>query len=144
MQNTWLLVANGSGGRLFNREGRHLSLVAEFTHPEGRSKRADLASDRPGSFHGSGAGPGSYMQATDPKSHEMEHYAQRLVETLEHGRTGNRFAELELVAPPHLHGLLRKTMPAQLSKMVVTDIEKDYTAIAERDLLDTLGGQLLH
>lgn len=144
MKNTWLLVANGSEARLFETEFRpkSLTLLQEYTHPESREKGNELASDRPGHFLGDagvgGATHGAFNESTDPKEYEMERFAGELVKALEAGRLANSFQHLIVTASPHFHGLLNKQMNSHLSKLVDRHINKDYTSLKEKELLERL------
>jgi protein required for attachment to host cells len=140
MQNSWVLVANGSQARIFNMDGakKNITLIKEFNHPESRMKTDQLSSDRSGNFNGSNIGSGSYTEATDPKSYEMERFALELAKSLEEGRATNKFGKVVLVASPHFLGLLKQNMGEQLGKAVSHTVQKDYTAINERDMLEQL------
>ncbi len=142
---TWLLVANGSEARLFETESRPktLKLLQSFEHPESREKGADLNTDRAGMYHGDtavgrGTIQGSMAESTDPKEVEMERFALELVDTLDHGRTTNKFNNLIIASSPHFHGLLNKKMNHQLEKLVDRHINKDLTAYREAELLERL------
>jgi len=137
MQNSWVLVANGSQARLFNLDQakKNITLLKEFEHPESRMKTDKLSSDRSGNFGGSNIGSGSFNEATDPKSYEHERFAMELAKTLDEGRAANKFEKVVLVASPHFLGLLKQNMSDQLGKTVSHTIQKDYTAIHDRDML---------
>jgi hypothetical protein len=85
MSITWVMVANASQAKLFSNTGpqRGLTLIKELLHPESREKTSNLVSDRSGS--NAGTGHGAFMQATDPKHHEAERFAQELTRELEQG-----------------------------------------------------------
>jgi len=139
MNATWVLVANGSEARLFEKkhDPKHLSLIKEFNHPESRDKGHDLASDRPGHFNGeiSKAAHGSFTEATSPKQYEVERFAKILTDELDAARNKNRYNQLILVSSPHFHGLLNGHMNEHVAKMVDQHIEKDYTDLKAEELL---------
>lgn len=144
MKNTWLLVANGSEARLFETEFRPktLNLLQEITHPESREKGAELASDKSGHFQGDastgGSTQGSFSEPIDPKEYEMERFAGELVKVLETGRNTNRFQHLIVASSPKFHGLLNKKMNGHISKLVDKHINKDFTSLKEKELLERL------
>jgi len=141
MQNSWVLVANGSQARLFNMDGpkKSITLVKEFAHPESRMKTDKLSSDRSGHYMSGGTqGSGSFQEATDPKTYELERFAMELAKSLDEGRAANKFGDVVLVASPHFLGLLKQNMSDQLGKIVSLTIQKDYTAVNERDMLDQI------
>ena len=145
MQNSWVLVANGSQARLFDMDEKkkQLTLIKEFAHPESRMKTEQLSSDRSGHYMSGGTqGSGSFNEATDPKSYEMERFAMELAKSLDEGRASNKFGSTVLVASPHFLGLIKQNMSDQLGKTVSHTIQKDYTAINDRDMLAQLKAHL--
>lgn len=141
MKNTWLLVANGSEARLFETEFRPktLTLLQDYKHPESREKGSELASDRPGHYLGdAGASHGAFNEPTDPKEYEMERFAGELVKNLEAGRLANSYQHLIIASSPKFHGLLNQQMNGHLTKLIDKHINKDYTSLNERELLERL------
>ena len=142
MNTTWVLIANGSEARLFEKKNdpKLLSLIKEFSHQESRDKGHDLASDRPGHFNGeiSKAAHGSFTEATSPKQYEAERFAKILSDELDAARNKNRFKNLIVVSSPHFHGLLNGHMNEHVAKMVDKHIEKDYTALKAEELLEKI------
>ena len=146
---TWLLVANGSEARLFETEARPktLKLLQSFEHQESREKGADLNTDRAGMYRGDtatgrGTIQGSMAETTDPKEHEMQRFALKLVDVLEQGRTANHFDNLIIASSPKFHGILNQKMNGQLEKLVDRHINKDLTSFSEVELLDGVLGDL--
>ena len=139
MATTWVLVANASEARLFQRQkaGQGLELIKEFSHPESRAKGIELASDGPGHFQSSGA-RGAFADTTTPKEYEAERFSMELVKALEAGRVANSYQRLVLVASPHFYGLLNSHMGSQISAMVDIHLSKDYTKLAAKELYDQL------
>lgn len=142
MNTTWVLIANGSEARLFEKKNDPtlLSLIKEFSHQESRDKGNELASDRPGHFNGeiSKAAHGSFTEATSPKQYEAERFAKILSDELDAARNKNRFKNLIVVSSPHFHGLLNGHMNENVAKMVDKHIEKDYTALKAEELLEKI------
>lgn len=143
MPNTWLVVANASQASIYQTEQRPktLALVKEYLHPPSREKGEELASDRPGHFQGEAVGMegtthGAFNEPTDPKAFEHERFAIELAKELDAGRTANSYKNLIIVASPRFHGLLNKSMNAHVSAMVGQHIQKDYTALSEKELLE--------
>jgi protein required for attachment to host cells len=141
MQNSWVLVANGSQARLYDMDGakKSITLIKEFNHPESRMKTEQLSSDRSGRYMNSSTqGSGAFNEPTDPKSYEMERFALELTKSLDEGRAANKFGKVVLVASPHFLGLLKQNMSDQLGKAISHTIQKDYTAVTDRDMLEQL------
>ena len=145
MADAWVLVANASQARLYKTEERPktLTLLKELLHPASREKGENLASDRPGHFQGEAPGMdgtthGAFNEPTDPKQYEHERFARALAKELDDGRTSNAFQKLTIIASPHFHGLINKQLNGQLAKMDVSHIQKDYTELDEKALLEKL------
>jgi protein required for attachment to host cells len=134
----WVLVADASRARIFSipENNKPWLLEKELEHPESRAKATDLTTDVPGRVKQSfGAGSRPAMEdPTDPKEVEAQAFARSLAAELERGLNQNRFERLTLVAPPHFLGLLRGTVPEQVSKRIHHSINKDYTLLPAREL----------
>jgi protein required for attachment to host cells len=134
MSVTWIMVANASQAKLFANHGpkQGLQLVKELLHPESREKTSNLVSDRSGA--NSGSGHGAFIQATDPKHHEAERFAQQVVRELDEGRLKNAYDRLILVASAPFMGLVNNCLPGQVRSKVSESIDKDYTRLPVKDL----------
>ncbi len=134
MSITWIMVANASQAKLFANHGpkKGLQLVKEFIHPESRVKTSNLVSDRSGA--NSGPGHGAFVQATDPKHHEAERFAQEVAKELDHGRVKNAYDRLILVASAPFMGLVNACLPGQVRSKVSESIDKDYTRLPVKEL----------
>jgi len=133
---TWIVVANSSRARLFERgaAGGELALVREFEHPESRAKGGDLISDRPGHTATDQGRRTALDPDTEPKRVAQEQFARELGRALEQGRVQNRYGGLVLVASAPFLGILRGQLPDGVKTQVRDAIDKDYTALAEREL----------
>lgn len=138
MSITWIMVANASQAKLFANHGpkRGLEFVKELVHPQSREKTSNLVSDRSGSH--AGTGHGSFIQATDPKHHEAELFAQEVSRELEHGCVRNDYDRLILVASAPFIGLVNNCLPGQVRSKVSDSIDKDYTRLPVKDLAGQL------
>lgn len=98
--------------------------------------KGGLTTDQPGRTQGSAAGGArSAMQSkTSPKEVEFEHCAYELAQVLHNGHGQQAYARLVLVAPPHLLGLLRKTLNHTVSKRVAETVDKDYLHLSDQKL----------
>jgi protein required for attachment to host cells len=136
MSITWIMVANASQAKLFANRGpkRGLEFVKELVHPASREKTSNLVSDR----SGSGPGHGAFIQATDPKHHEAELFAQEVSRELEQGRLSNAYDRLILVASAPFMGLVNHCLPGQVRSKVSESIDKDYTRLPVKDLAGQL------
>ena len=142
MTNTWILVSNAAGARLFlnERYGKGLHLVNNWAHPDSRKHEGDLVTDSAGRTQQSDAqgGRSAIQWKTSPKETEMQRFAAELVEHLEAGRVTGAFQHLILVAPPHFLGLLRENLDDPTGAMVRATLDKDYSQEAAPELAEHL------
>lgn len=139
---TWILVANASAANVYCNEGpkKGLTKVATLEHAASREKGVDLVTDRPGHSQARGNGRGSYVPSKTPKEIEAERFALEVARELNHGRTGNAYQRLILIASPHFMGLLNQHLDAHVKQLVSDSIEKDYTKLPEKELAAHLEG----
>jgi protein required for attachment to host cells len=131
---TWILVANSSFARVLCNDGpkKGLRLVSELDHPQSREKRMDLTSDKPGRVDNKGHG--SFVQQTDPKKNEADHFALEVAKNLELGRVNNDYDRLILIASNPFMGLLKNRLDSHVMDRVSETIEKDYTKASDKEL----------
>lgn len=146
---TWCLVCDASRAHLFRvgPPAGPFELLSSHDHPGSRAKVGDLVSDaqgrkpvggsrgdgagsRPGGFHGR---PGAEPD-TDPKEVEAQHFARDLAALLDKGLADHAYEALVLVAPPHFLGLIKATLSDQVAKRVEATIDKDFAALAPREI----------
>jgi len=134
MSITWIMVANASQAKLFANHGpkKGLQFIKELVHPESREKTSNLVSDRSGSH--TGTGHGAFVQATDPKHHEAERFAQEVSRELDDGRINNAYDRLILVASAPFVGLVNSRLPEPVRSKISEIIDKDYTRLPVKDL----------
>jgi protein required for attachment to host cells len=135
---TWILIANSSCARILSNSGpkKGLELVSEMNHPQSREKRMDLTSDKPGRVDNKGHG--AFVQQTDPKKNEADHFALEVAKVLEQGRVNNDYERLILVASNPFMGLLKNRLDSHVMASVSETIEKDYTKASEKELVSHL------
>lgn len=140
---TYVLVADASKAKLFSTykakllqttaSEKDLHLIASFSHEDSRKKGVELASDKMGGFN-----TGTFVEATSPKTQEAIEFAQELMDFIETERTKNLFRELIIIAPPAFMGMLNKAASSEIQKLISQTIEKDYTPLDDRNLLQQL------
>jgi protein required for attachment to host cells len=139
---TWLLIADASKARIFSlhkarfiqdQKPDNLHLIGEYSHNQSRQKGSDLVTDRMGMY-----GSGNFSESTPPKVHEAEVFAHQLMEHLDNGRKDGVYRDLILIAPPAFMGILHKSMPHGIQKLVSQNIEKDYTQSQGHELARNL------
>jgi protein required for attachment to host cells len=140
MATTWVVVAHQTGARFMEHRpgfGRHLTLVHEIEHPDGRKKNKDIDSDRAGeSFTGARESGGLRAMHHEHSAHDhvIERFAKELASQLARGRAEGRFDDLILVAEPKFLGLLREALDSTTTRHVVSSVTKDLAAVPSRSV----------
>jgi len=131
MGNTWVVVADGTRARLFNRHrNRKLEEFDTLLSPEHRLHEGDLVTDRDGrSVDAGGGGRHGMGNKNTTKDHEMTVFAKRLAERLDEGRNAGDLERLVLVAPPRFLGQLRAHMSNPAAGLVALTIDKELTML---------------
>ena len=128
MNKTWILVANQAEAQIYSsdRLPGNLLLVDVLENKEGTSHQRDLVSDAPGrSFDSTGSGRHAMEPNTGVKEEQRRRFVKEIVERLQTIKTKGGFDKLVLLAAPAVLGVLRKTLSADLIKIVVKEIPKD-------------------
>ncbi len=124
MSNTWVVVADSGSARIFNAMSPvgPLEEREDFTHPEGRVRERDLASDRPGrAFRNAGVGSHALGQQESPKERAAMNFARLLAGRIAGARAKGELDHLVLVAAPEFLGMLRASLDAESSKRVESE-----------------------
>lgn len=142
--NAWVLVADRARARLFSTawppNGACVE-VEDLIDDEAMLHDRDTGSDVPGAFvSGAGARHRS-VPATDFHHRTAERFARRIVERLEDGRRRDQFGQLVLVAPALMLGVLREELSPPLAKLVVEELDRDYTHLTPGDLLKRIAAK---
>lgn len=154
METTWIVIANASDAffysldeEAFEKGKIKIKLISSYNHPQSRQKDSELITDRAGRFasdHARFIGPGSYKTPTEPKKHEADVFAKKIIGELEDARTANYFQKLILIVPPNFHGLLNKHSNKNIHNLIAMTIEKDYTKTPSKKLNAYLEQHLLN
>jgi protein required for attachment to host cells len=135
---TWVLVANRTGARIFNREGHELRLVRSFQHPSGRERDQDIEAGRSHRTFDKHA-RGRTHQAS-PHEHSAEAFAKELASELGRGRTEQGVQRLVLIAEPHFLGLVRQELDQPTAKLLAATVPKDLATADVEVVQAQLGG----
>lgn len=130
MSVTWVLVADRARARLFSLdpEAKALEEVEDFVNTEGRTRARELQSDRPQTSHDRfGDGRHAIEPHTSAEEKSAARFAGQLDRMLELGRTGHRYRDLVLIAPPRFLGTLNAALGAQVRACVVSEVAKEMT-----------------
>jgi len=131
MRTLWIVVADNASAKMHATESRGgaPTLVAELAHPEGRLLSQELVSDRPGrTSRDSSAQPQAFAERDSPAELERARFARRIAAFLDEAHESSRFAELALVMPPKLLGLVREHLKKPTRATVVATIDKRLTS----------------
>jgi protein required for attachment to host cells len=137
MSATWVIVADASRARIFEKSGtsKEIHERETFSHPESRLHERDLTSDLPGrAFDSEGAGRHAMGAKHDPKQNETLEFARQLAEHIEKARSEKRFGHLNIIAAPAMLGDLRDALSDETRKLVTTEIDKDLTQHSIEDI----------
>jgi protein required for attachment to host cells len=134
--NTWMVVADAAGARVFDVDHGEIRLVRDEPNAKGRARAQDLVEDRPGRLlKGRGRNVMSAMEPrTSPHEVEEEHFAQRIGRMLDEAFERRDFRWLIFVAPPHFLGLLRGTLTHRLYQSTIASIDRDFTKLDQHAL----------
>ncbi len=136
----WIVVADGGRANVYKNVGEigeiKLALVrstnqhTEHTHELGR--------DQPGRLSGNSGHAKSALESTDLHQVAEDKFLKAVVEHLARDVQSGDCKEVVLIAPPHALGEIRKHLPQSVSKIVVSEMSKDYTHMAINELQKTL------
>lgn len=125
---TWVAVCDGQKALLFENTGDHVYPKLEMrevltqdnppTHAQGTSPPGHVAS---------AAGRRSAVEGTDYHARAEEAFLRDFAGVLENNVERHKIARLVLVAPPRALGHLRQMIPAGARKVIVAELDHDYT-----------------
>jgi len=132
MGNTWVVVADGTRARFFNRHAnRQLEEFDVLLSPENRLHEGDLVSDRrQGSIDSAGAGRHGMGNKNTTKDHEQDLFAKRVAGRVEEGRNAGQITKLILMASPKFLGRLRSSLSGPSADLVAHTVDKELTQLA--------------
>lgn len=132
----WVLVANGSRARLFERDPDNGAMreLSDFLHPGSRMKGHDLERDRPGQAVKGRQAQTEYEPHTLPSDREYQQFARELARHVEAAVNDNRIGRWSLFASNPFLGHLR----AALGSGALAALEHHF----ERDLTSFVGAEL--
>ena len=136
MKPDWILLANASRARLLEQETRDkVKELKSFEHPQGRSRAAELSTDRSGyqrtdrSF-----GAASFQPRTDPRQKEHALFARELADYLEREAQLGTFASISLLASSPFLGELKAELGASTKRLLGVTRNVDLTMVGKAEL----------
>lgn len=136
----WVLVTNSNSCRIFTyqKSPAKLTLIMNANDRDARLKDSELVSDKPGKYKADGNKHGSFVPETDPKENEIDMFARKIAQELEHARKTNLFNQLIVIAPAQMSGKLFGHLSPQTKELMSNNIQKDIPHMPEHELLDFL------
>lgn len=131
MQTTWIVVADSSRARIFEKTKSepHLREIEDFVNPAGHANDNDLRTDERGRFYGRGerkegntADPHVF-----PVDQENEVFSRAITQYLDSAHYAHRYQRLRLIAAPKFLGLIRKNLSKEIFTIVDEEASKDIS-----------------
>lgn len=133
---TWVLVADGARARILSATGWGSGLAAVGETIEGdRRPSREQGVERPGRVHDR-SGPGRHAMEPKVDWHEFgkQQFAKQMAAHLNRAAQSKAFDRLVIVAPPKALGDLRAALDKRTSDLILAELAKDLTNVAEHDL----------
>jgi len=146
MQSTWIVVADSSRARIFERHDpdRHLEEVEDFINEAGRMNSGELRTDERGRFFGKGERQMGHTADPSmmPYEHENEIFSRQLGDYLERAHNDHRYEQLCLVAAPKFLGLLRDNLNKEVKKTVKEELPNDISKFSIQKIEEFVSAKL--
>lgn len=144
MSTVWIVTANSGHAHFFSQQANTSSLekVGDMGNGKHSLPTSETESDRIGqhaasnSKHSVGAPtqPSGYQPNQTPAEHQSELFARNVAQYLSDGHQEGKFNQLVITASPEFLGVLRPLLGAELTKIVINEINKDYTHCNAQEL----------
>lgn len=136
MKTTWILVADGSRARLFEKPNPDAAMVPlqAWVHPPSRLRAESLVYDQLGRSSKGHSGTVPFAPRLSLKQREHQRFAQDIARHLADGVSAGRCGALVLIASNSMLGAVRQHLPAQALKRVSWSAPVDLTSFEGREL----------
>jgi protein required for attachment to host cells len=141
---TWILIADGAHGRLFENRGPGTGLEAinEEFEADHRPDH-EIVTDHLGrTFESAYSARHAIAPRHDPHRELKRDFAKSLAKLLDRRRQEHAFDRLIIVAPPKVLGDLRNALSESVRELVSAELDKDLTKTPVGDLPGHLVGML--
>ncbi|MBD3676175.1 MAG: host attachment protein [Planctomycetaceae bacterium] len=168
MTNTWIVVADSTRARIMSPSddepkeldeiihyvGRagytgaektsapKFQEIADLVHPISQMKPQELETDRGGRVKGPGGNAPYDSRHVDYDHQRAEEMTREITDYLMQAHQKNEFEQLVLVAPPKMLGVLRNQLPNTLQKLVVSEIDREYTLLSAQKIEQLLSKKM--
>lgn len=143
---TWVVVADGRSGRVYQNDGpgRGLQAVAGGSFEAPRLRDQDVYADRPGRTHDSGGQGRHAMERPSSTDDQLRgQLVAALTKWLDQENEAGQFDRLVLVAAPKSLGTLRNKLSANLRHKLAGESHKDLTKAAPAEIVEALSDTIL-
>lgn len=140
---TWIVIADGARARVLQNDGPGKGVLAltDLVFEGDHSTSSEIATDRPGrAFDSVGNARHAMDPTSDPHEQLKVQFVKHVARVLEH--RADAYHRLILVAPPQALGLLRKSLPASVTRKITGELGKDLTHLPNSELPAHLGSLL--
>ncbi|HLD99501.1 MAG TPA: host attachment protein [Bdellovibrionota bacterium] len=133
----WIVLVNKSLALVYQKysAGKEIRLIERIEHPEGRLKRHEIDSDKPGrSFGPSMVRRHAYDNAINAVDHKAQQFMSEIASLLDHGRSEDRYDWLVIVANSRMHGLLKKELKKPILNRIAKTVSRDFNYVNEHEI----------
>lgn len=136
----WIVVADGGRANVYKNVGEigEIKLVLVRSTNQHTEHTHELGRDKPGRMNDNSGYSKSALESTNIHEVAEDRFLKLVIEHLAQDVQAGECKEVVLIAPPQALGDLRKHLPANVAKVVVGEIGKDYTHMAINELQKTL------
>lgn len=110
----------------------HLQVPQKWEHADPPTH--EQGTDKPGRAFSGADSRRAAVETTDFHRQEEERFLTRVAAALEGDLSERGIKRLIVVAPPRVAGILRKSLPPSVRRLVHCEIEKDYVRVPIPDL----------
>ena len=124
-----VLVADGAKALFLRNAGDEVfpNLIVARAFKDNNPPTRDQGTDRPGRVHESATSRRSQVETTDWHIVEKHKFVEATAASLERYIEDEGVKSIVIVAPPRVVGALRATLPENIRKHILAEIEKDLT-----------------
>lgn len=137
--NHWIVVADTARCHLYQSDAAldAFALVSSLENPQVHPEPGALG-PRGATRSGPEGVHSRFDRHTDPHDAERSRFAREVADAVERGLDQRSWDRLILVAPPAFLGDLRGHLSKRAARGVVASIDRDFTAVPERELPATV------
>ncbi len=141
---TYILIADGARSQLLLSEGRGKPLIEVPGSEQQHDIKPDreIGTDRPGRVHESANTARHAIEREDLHRREKERFAQSLAADLDRRLSNDEFDRLVIAAAPETLGVIRSSLSAKVSKVILSEVAKDLTKLTNPQIKAHLSNDL--